>query len=84
MFRMIGGGVTYAGLERAVRSRVLRVVIRLLSTGGGACRWIIPLALAEREELIAQITRGCIDAATELLGTGEPTDRWGRGIFVIG
>ena len=76
--------MTYAGLERAVRSRVLRVVVRLLRTGGGASRWIVPLALAEREELIAQVTRWCIDAATEFLGAGETTNGRGRGIFVVG
>ena len=84
MILMIGAGeVTYAGLERAVRSRVLRIVVRLLRAGGGASRWIISLALAEREELIAQVTRWCIDATTEFLRTGEPTNRRGRGIFVV-
>lgn len=76
--------MTYAGLERAVRFRVLRVVVRLLRTGGSTSRWIIPLALAEREELIAQVTRRCIDAATEFLGAGEATNSRGRGIFVVG
>ena len=85
MIRMIGGDeVTYAALERAIRSRVLRIVIRLLRTGGGTSRWIIPLAWAEREELIAQVTRRCINAATKFLGTGEATNRWGRVIFVVG
>ena len=63
---------------------MLRVICRLCGTGVGAGLRRVALALAEGEELVAQVAGGGVDAASELLGAREAAYGWGRGSFVVG
>ena len=69
---------------------MLAIISRLRCTSLSAGRWIIALALAEGEELIAHVSivavlvKRSVDRATKFLGPGKAVAGGWRGVLVVG